>query len=150
MKVSQHLTFHEIPPAMPEVDSDNEKYHPTADHHDPIWSEEPKPNNWEYLCIHLIPRPVMPPLQPHQMEMPTGPEQAATLPHNPIKYQISQRTYQTLSTFLKKYYWSLMLGHKMYWSISGSVTFHVYVTVVASTPAPGTLGRLPATYAGPG
>ena len=55
---------------------------PTADLDDPVWSEESVPDNWEYLCIHKIPRsttpipaaqsssPTIPPLQPDQIEMP--------------------------------------------------------------------------------
>ena len=55
---------------MPEVDSDNEEYLPTADLVDPVWSKEPEPVRQEYLCIHQTPRPATPPQQPDQVEMP--------------------------------------------------------------------------------
>ena len=46
------LTFDETPLPPPEVDTDDEEYLPTADLDDQVWSKEPVPNSWEYLCIH--------------------------------------------------------------------------------------------------
>ena len=59
---------------MPEVDSDEEEYLPSADLDDQVWSEKPVPNSWEYLLIHQIPKPATHPLNPIK-EMPTEPEQ---------------------------------------------------------------------------
>ena len=67
---------------MPEVDSDDKQYLLTADLDDPVWSEEPVPDTWEYLCIHKIPRPATPP-QPNQVDMP------ATSPPQPNQVDIS-------------------------------------------------------------
>ena len=60
---------------MPEVDSEDEEYLPTADPDNPVWSEKPVPVSKEYLCIHQIPRPATPPLQPNPVEMPATPAQ---------------------------------------------------------------------------
>ena len=74
---------------MPEVDSDDEEYLPTADLDDQVWSEGPVPDSWEYLCIHentkaSNPTPASPsweecqqppPLQPNQVKMPATPPQ---------------------------------------------------------------------------
>ena len=38
-----------------------------------MWSGEPVPDSWEYLCIHEIPRPAIPPPQPNEVEMPANP-----------------------------------------------------------------------------
>ena len=64
-----HLTFSETPPSMPEVDSDDDKYLPTADLDKLVWYEEPVQDSQEYLSIHEIPRPAAPPPQPNQVEM---------------------------------------------------------------------------------
>ena len=53
----QYLTFDEMPPSMPGVDSDDEEYLLTADLDDLVCSEEPVPDSWEHLCIQKIPRP---------------------------------------------------------------------------------------------
>ena len=55
---------------MPEVDSEDEEYLPTAGLDDPVWSEEPVPDRGEYLCIHKISRPETLSPQPNQVEMP--------------------------------------------------------------------------------
>ena len=72
--VCQCVIFDETPPPTPEVDSDNEEYLATADLDDLVWSKEPVPDNQEYLCTHLIPRPATPPPQPNQVEIPPVPE----------------------------------------------------------------------------
>ena len=72
---------------MPDLDSDDEHFLLTADLDYLVWSEEPMPDSWEYLCIHEIPipatkalqpnqmaLPAMPSLQPNQVEMPQEPE----------------------------------------------------------------------------
>ena len=83
----RHLTWRHLsvylPLPTPEVGSDNEEYLPTVDLDDPVWSEEPVPDNWEYLCIHLTPRPATPPPQPNQVEMPPEPKQPALQPPQP-------------------------------------------------------------------
>ena len=44
--------FNETPNChVPEVDSHDEEYLPTADLDDLVWSEEPVPDSQEYLCI---------------------------------------------------------------------------------------------------
>ena len=58
--VCQHITFDGIPQPIPVVDSDDEGYILTVDLDDPVWSEEPAPDSWEYLCIQEIPRPTTP------------------------------------------------------------------------------------------
>ena len=73
--VCQCPTFDETPLPIPDVDSDDEDFLPTADLGDLVWSEEPVPNRWEYMCIHQILRPAAPSLQPNQVEMPPEPEQ---------------------------------------------------------------------------
>ena len=60
---------------MPEVASNDEKFLPTADLEGLVWSEEPVPVNWEYLCIHQLPRPATPPPQTNQVEIPPDLEQ---------------------------------------------------------------------------
>ena len=63
-------------PPMVDLDSDDEEYLPAADPHVLVWPEEPVPDNWEYLCIHEIPRPATPPLHPNQGVPATPPQQA--------------------------------------------------------------------------
>ena len=46
------LAFDETPSSMPEVDSNDEEYLPTAHLDDPVWSEEPVPYSQEYPCIY--------------------------------------------------------------------------------------------------
>ena len=58
---------------MPEVDSNDEEYLPTANLDDPVWPGEPMPDSQEYLWIHKIPRPASPPLQLSQVDMPPEP-----------------------------------------------------------------------------
>ena len=63
------LMFDKTPLPTPEIRSDGEEYLPAADLDGPVWSEEPVPDSQEYQCIHLIPRPATPPLQPNQVEI---------------------------------------------------------------------------------
>ena len=85
--VCQNLIFDEALLPMPEVDSNDEEYLPTADMDDPVWSEESVPDSQEPMCIHLIPRPATPTPQPNQVEMPQVPEWPATPPYNPINWK---------------------------------------------------------------
>ena len=85
------LIFNETPPPMPEVDSGDEEYLPTVDLDDPVWSEEPVPDSQEYLCIHQIPRPATPPLQPNQVEMPPSKNNQQPDPYNLIKWRSPRR-----------------------------------------------------------
>ena len=62
-----------------EEDSEDEEDLLTADLDDPVWSEEPVPDNWEYLCIHEIPRPDTLPNQPPSQPIPS------TQPQHPNK-----------------------------------------------------------------
>ena len=66
--VFQHLTFDDKPLPIPKVDCDDMEYLPTADLDDSVWSKDPMPDSWEYLCIHLYPDQQPP-------------------PHNPIKWR---------------------------------------------------------------
>ena len=66
--------FDETSLPMPEVDSEDEEYFPTADLDDLVWCEKSVPDSWEYLCIHQIPSPATPGSQPNQVEMPPEPE----------------------------------------------------------------------------
>ena len=79
--------FDKTSPPTPEVDSDQEENLPTTDLNDPVWSEKPVPDSWEYLYIHLIPTPANLPPQPIQVENPPEPEQPADpLPlHNQVE-----------------------------------------------------------------
>ena len=65
--VCRCLTFDETPPPTPEFNS-NDEYLPTADMDDPVQSDQPVPDSWEYLCIHKYPD--------QQLH-----------PHNPIKWK---------------------------------------------------------------
>ena len=100
---------------MPEVDSDVEEYLPTAELDDPVWSEEPVPDGWEYMCIHQIPRPATQPQQPDQVEMPQEPE------HLDIDIQEDIPGHINVPEELLLDFDSF---HIVYWDISGSTTFN--------------------------
>ena len=87
--VLQCVMFDDTPLSTPEVDSNNEEYLPTADLDNLVWSEEPVPNNWEYMCIHLLPRPATPSPQPNQVEMLSEPEQPAAPTPQPDHVEMS-------------------------------------------------------------
>ena len=63
------LTFEEIP-LLTEEDSEDKEDLPTVDLNDLVWSKEPVPDSWEYLCMHEIPRkashPTSHPHSPYQ------------------------------------------------------------------------------------
>ena len=60
---------------LPEVDSNEEEYLPTADFDDPIWSEKPVSNSQTCKCFHQIPTPATSPPESNQVEMPQEPGQ---------------------------------------------------------------------------
>ena len=72
--IYQCLTFDETPIPMPEVDSNDEDFLPTADLHDQVWSKKPVSDSPKCLCIHQIPRPATSPPQSNEVEMPLEPE----------------------------------------------------------------------------
>ena len=99
------LTFDEI--SSPEMDSnDEEEDFSIAVLDDLVWSEEPIPNNHQYLFIHQIPchtpRPATPPPQPIQEEVP-----------------------QSLTSLmsLKNIYLTLTLGDTVHINTNGNMTF---------------------------
>ena len=65
---------------------------PTVDIDDPLWSEEPALDSWEYLCIHDIPRPANPPnhsfLQPVPAAPPPQPNQGVPVTPSPQPDQV--------------------------------------------------------------
>ena len=79
-----HLTFNDTPPLMPEVDSNDERYLPTADLDDQVWSEEPVPDSREYMCIHNYPGQKPYPHNPFKLRY------QQPYSHNPIKWKCQQ------------------------------------------------------------
>ena len=51
---------------MPDMDSEDEDYLPTADLDDPVWSKDLVQDSQKYLCILEILRPATPSPQPNQ------------------------------------------------------------------------------------
>ena len=104
--VHWHLMFDETLLPKPEVDSDDGEYLPIADLDEMVWSEEPVPGSWEYMCIHEILRPETSAPQPNQIEMPATPspqpEQVDMLPGPELKKLDIPEDIPDLIDFLRK------------------------------------------------
>ena len=131
--VCQQLKFDETHPPMPEVNSDDEEYLPTADLDDTVWSEEPVPDSWECLCIHEIPRPVTPPLQlqPNEMDMPATPSPQPDQVEMPSEPELMELYIPEDILDLKDVPEEKLLKfdawHTMCWTVCGSMTIHMYI-----------------------
>ena len=124
--VHWHLTFNEIPPnAIARLTW--QRIFPTSDMDDPVWSEEPVPDNWEYLCIHEIPWPATPPPQPNQVEMlvfpPPQPGQVEIPPEHELMELGIPEDMPDLINFQEEVLWDFdawthsVLPHEWYWNI---------------------------------
>ena len=106
--------FNETTLPVPGVDSKDDECLLTADLGDQVWSEEPVPDGWEYLCIHKIPRPATPPLQPNQVEVPEIPLQPnqVEMPLGPEYMEVDiPEDIPDLIDIPEEVYQTLMLGH---------------------------------------